>query len=106
MTNENCTVDLGQLNSPILVGRDNGLKAREALGIDRLSQECDLVNIHVPDKIYSINSSFFLEMFRNAIAAARTEAAFFEKYQFDASTSIQKTIRINVARALREAQRV
>lgn len=51
----------------VFTGRDRGEDVRKASKIDDLEKEYDTVNIIIPDNIYSINPSFFEELFINVV---------------------------------------
>lgn len=53
--------------SKVFTGRDRGLYVREQSKIDEIEQLNDVVNIIIPKNIYSINPSFFEELFVNII---------------------------------------
>ena len=57
----------GHKISKVFTGRDRGLYVREQSKIDEIEQSYDEVKIIIPNNIYSINPSFFEELFVNII---------------------------------------
>jgi hypothetical protein len=52
-----------------LSGRLRGLAARELFKIDDLDQSDDVVEVHVPDYVYSLTPSFFQGLFGKSVHA-------------------------------------
>jgi restriction endonuclease Mrr len=67
--------------SKVFTGRDRGKKVREDSKIDLIEEKCDSVEIIIPDNIYSINPSFFEELFVNVVKKLGKEK-FLEKFTF------------------------
>lgn len=65
----------------VFTGRDRGQDVRKASQIDEIESKFDIVHIIIPDNIYSINPSFFEELFINVILKLGKEK-FLEKFQF------------------------
>lgn len=53
--------------SKVFTGRDRGKDVREESRIDALEAANDKIIISVPEDIYSINPSFFEELFKNVV---------------------------------------
>jgi len=51
----------------VFTGRDRGLFVRNESKIDELETKFDKIEIIIPDNIYSINPSFFEELFFNVV---------------------------------------
>jgi hypothetical protein len=51
----------------VFTGRDRGLFVRNESHIDEIEAKFDEVEIIIPDNIYSINPSFFEELFFNVV---------------------------------------
>lgn len=68
--------------SKIFTGRDRGKSVREKSGIDNIEQEYDSISIIIPDNIYSINPSFFEELFVNVVKKLGKEK-FLVKFKFN-----------------------
>ena len=51
----------------VFTGRDRGKAVREKSKLDEIEASYDSVNIIVPEDIYSINPSFFEELFVNVV---------------------------------------
>lgn len=67
--------------SKVFTGRDRGKKVREDSRIDLIEAENETVEIIIPDNIYSINPSFFEELFVNVVKKLGKEK-FLEKFSF------------------------
>lgn len=65
----------------VFTGRDRGEDVRKASKIDELEKNYDKVVIIIPDNIYSINPSFFEELFINVVLKLGKEK-FREKFEF------------------------
>lgn len=66
----------------VFTGRDRGEDVRKASKIDEIEAKYSEVNIIIPDKIYSINPSFFEELFVNVVLKLGKEK-FREKFHFE-----------------------
>lgn len=51
----------------VFTGRDRGLFVRTASKIDELEDKYEEIEVIIPDNIYSINPSFFEELFFNVV---------------------------------------
>lgn len=80
----------------VFTGRDRGEYVRENSGLDKLMDDFGHVEIIIPDKIYSINPSFFEELFVNIINKIGKEE-FLQRVKF---TSLGK---YNYVKPLNEA---
>lgn len=67
----------------VFTGRDRGEDVRKASKIDEIEPQYGEINIIIPDKVYSINPSFFEELFINVILKLGKEK-FREKFKFQA----------------------
>lgn len=65
----------------VFTGRDRGEDVRKASKIDEIERKYDTVNIIIPDNIYSINPSFFEELFVNVVLKLGKEK-FRDKFTF------------------------
>jgi hypothetical protein len=92
-------IDLGKYrseNAEIFSGRQRGLDVRKDAGLDSLDRNSDPVIVHIPEDVFSVNSSFFLGMFTPSIERLGGEA-FKRKYRFtgkDISQVIAEAIRV------------
>lgn len=84
----------------VISGRDLGKKQRAILQIDGLLNESEPVEVIIPDNICSINSSFFLGVFGDAVRSCGSEEAFLEKFKFKCSDYVMKTIKNGIFDAL------
>lgn len=64
----------------IFTGRDNGVKARQELDLDRIDDEQSNVRILLPSDTWGINPSFFGGVFEGSIK--KYGNGFLEKYTF------------------------
>jgi len=53
--------------SKVFTGRDRGEIVRKQCKIDEIEQKYEKINIVIPENIYSINPSFFEELFVNVV---------------------------------------
>ena len=67
--------------SKVFTGRDRGADVRVASQIDKLEKKYDDIIIVIPDKIYSINPSFFEELFINVVSKLGKDG-FRNKFKF------------------------
>ena len=77
-------VDLGNYRSPdgrVFAGRDRGRRARKRARLDEHDRHGRRVEVHVPEDIFSVTSSFFLAMFGPSIRHHKA-ARFRELYSF------------------------
>ena len=65
----------------VFTGRDRGEDVRVASNVDDIEKNYDEVIIIIPDNIYSINPSFFEELFVNVVLKLGREK-FREKFNF------------------------
>lgn len=66
----------------VFTGRDRGRIVRDESKIDEMAKTSDHVKVIIPDNIYSINPSFFEELFCNVVSTLGRER-FLEKFDFD-----------------------
>jgi hypothetical protein len=71
----------GNKISKVFTGRDRGKFVREKSKLDSIEQKNDLVEIIIPNNIYSINPSFFEELFVNVVKKLGREE-FLKKFKF------------------------
>lgn len=67
--------------SKVFTGRDRGEIVRNQSNIDEIEIKYDAVNIIIPENIYSINPSFFEELFVNVVKKLGKDK-FLEKFNF------------------------
>jgi len=87
----------------IFTGRDRGKDVRVKSNIDELESQNDKIVFVIPANIYSINPSFFEELFVNVVKKLGKEA-FFEKFQFsnEGEYKYEKPLSEAISRILRE----
>ena len=73
--------DFRTKGAKVFTGRDRGETVREGSKIDELEKAFETVNIVIPDNIYSINPSFFEELFTNVVDKLGRED-FKKKFKF------------------------
>ena len=88
--------------SKVFTGRDRGKEVRKKSRIDAINKQYDEVIIVIPDNIYSINPSFFEELFINVVTELGKEK-FLEKFKFqcEGTYPYQKTLFEAIDRILR-----
>lgn len=67
--------------SKVFTGRDRGKKVRNDSKIDSIEKTFESIEIIIPDNIYSINPSFFEELFVNVVTKLGKDV-FLKKFQF------------------------
>lgn len=67
--------------SKIFTGRDRGAAVRKESKIDKLIEKYESLKFYIPNNIYSINPSFFEELFSNVVSNLGVEK-FFNKIEF------------------------
>lgn len=67
--------------SKVFTGRDRGEFVREKSKVDEIENEYSSVTIIIPKNVYSINPSFFEELFVNVVKKIGKEN-FLEKFNF------------------------
>lgn len=78
-------IDLEKFRTPgskVFTGRDRGQIVRKSSRIDEIALTNDIIKIVIPDNIYSINPSFFEELFLNVVLTLGKEE-FFNKFKFE-----------------------
>lgn len=100
------TIRLEEFRTPkakIFTGRDRGKQVREDSKIDIIEVNSDEVTFIIPDNLYSINPSFFEELFVNVVKKLGKEG-FFEKFNFqnEGKYNFEKPLNEAVNRILRE----
>lgn len=87
----------------VFTGRDRGKYVREKSEIDLLELKYDIIEIIIPDKVYSINPSFFEELFINVIIKLGKEH-FLKKFEFKVlgEYNYQKPLLEAISRVLRK----
>ncbi|WP_446811560.1 STAS-like domain-containing protein [Methylomonas sp. 2BW1-5-20] len=85
MSNDKCYAinleDYRAKDSKVFTGRDRGKAVREASKIDEMEKVFSEINIIIPDNIYSINPSFFEELFLNVVTSLGKDN-FLKKFKF------------------------
>lgn len=90
-------------DSKVFTGRDRGEKVRIESHLDDIAENFDSVIVIIPDTIYSINPSFFEELFVNAISKLGKEK-FLNKFSFESkgTYNFQKPLNEAIYRILRK----
>ena len=98
-------IDLGVYStkeSIVLSGRPKGEGVREELHIDELDVSRDEFIVKIPDRIISLNSSFFLGLFTGSIKRLGI-SAFESKYTFECRDVVLEDIERGKKEALNQA---
>lgn len=82
--------------SKVFTGRDRGELVRRQSRIDDIENEYDTVTIIIPDNIYSINPSFFEELFVNVVKKLGKDV-FLSKFKFKSEGNYNYENRLNEA---------
>ncbi|MDN3724967.1 DUF4325 domain-containing protein [Aequorivita sp. SDUM287046] len=87
----------------IFTGRDRGIQVREDSKIDKLEEEFSIIEFIIPTNLYSINPSFFEELFVNVVTKLG-ERGFYDKFKFinEGNYNYQKPLDEAVTRILRK----
>ncbi len=86
----------------VFTGRDRGEDVRKASNIDEIEKNYDKVEIIIPNNIYSINPSFFEELFVNVVLKLGREK-FNEKFNiiFEGDYNFERPLSEAITRILR-----
>ena len=79
-----------------LTGYERGVAARNEFRLSELDDLDDIIEVHVPDTIDAISTSFFNGMFADSVKAAGAD--FLEKYQFHAPDLVMKQVMQSIHR--------
>ena len=102
----NYTIDLELYRTKgakIFTGRDRGKEVRIASKIDSIASQYEYVDIIIPAELFSINPSFFEELFVNVVKKYR-EDKFYQKFNFinKGDYPFEKPLKEAIKRILRE----
>lgn len=91
------------LVAKVFTGRDRGEDVRKSSDIDKIEEMYDKIIIIIPDNIYSINPSFFEELFVNVVIKLGKDK-FLEKFTFNSigSYNYEKPLSEAIMRILRK----
>ena len=95
-------IDFRKIEGPVYTGRDRGERLRTQLNLDSLDDDEFVVRVIIPEKTYSISSSFFLGFFGPSIIKLGSRDAFLKKYKIESSEFLMSVINKHIARALQE----
>jgi hypothetical protein len=103
MSNEILLENYRTKGAKIFTGRDRGEYVRDKSKIDEIERSNEQITIVIPDNLYSINPSFFEELFVNVVTKLGKEK-FYNKFIFknDGKYNYEKPLREAVERILRE----
>lgn len=95
-----------QTEAKLFTGRDRGLDVREKSNIDKIEEQYDKIIFIIPNNIFSINPSFFEELFKNVVIKLGRDG-FYQKFEFrseggypyerNLSEAIQRILRTKTA---------
>lgn len=83
--------DFVNKNDLILYGRNNGISLRQKMNLNHLEDKYENIKIVIPENICSINSSFFIGLFKEFIKN-NSISKFETKYTFICSKEILMNI--------------
>ncbi len=103
MSNEILLEKYRTKGAKIFTGRDRGEYVRDKSKIDEIEKNKEQITIVIPNNLYSINPSFFEELFVNVVTKLGKEK-FYKKFIFknDGKYNYEKPLREAVERILRE----
>jgi len=103
MSNEILLEKYRTKGAKIFTGRDRGEYVRDKSKIDEIEKNNEQITIVIPNNLYSINPSFFEELFVNVVTKLGKEI-FYKKFIFknDGKYNYEKPLREAVERILRE----
>lgn len=87
----------------IFTGRDRGLEVKNSSEINELAENCEIIEFIIPDNLFTINPSFFEELFIDIVQKIGKEK-FYEKFEFVnlGKYQYQKPLSEAIDRILRE----
>ncbi|PJZ77725.1 DUF4325 domain-containing protein [Leptospira neocaledonica] len=96
--------DFRDARAKVFTGRDRGMTVRKQSNLDNLEDNNKEIIIRIPTDIYSINPSFFEELFVNVVRKLGRED-FFKKVKFESKGSFpyEKSLNDAVDRILRNS---
>lgn len=94
-------IDFANLGMPVFTGRERGKKARAQFKLDNIDTQEEVVNLDIPDEVYSVTSSYFLGFFGDSVRTLGREG-FKKKYVFKAPKHISDKLEDWITRALRD----
>lgn len=71
-----------QNGSNIFSGRDKGVEARKAIGLEKFEENCDEIFFLIPDNTWGINPSFYGGLLEGSIKKFVDINEFLQKYHF------------------------
>ena len=83
-------------NAKVFTGRDSGAQVRIKSKLDDIEQKYPQIKIIIPDNVYSINPSFFEELFINVVIKLGREG-FLNKFSFESLGNYQYEKPLNEA---------
>jgi len=95
-------IEFEKLGGPLYSGRDRGAANREKLQLDKHDLTDEVIEVIVPDKTYSINSSFFMALFGASVRTLGSREKFLNKYKFTMPDKFNEKIDNYIERALRD----
>lgn len=97
-------IDLSKHGGPVYAGRPKGKGTRDKYDLDSADKQNISIKIIVPEKTYTINSSFFLGLLGASIRCAGTREGFYDKFKIEAPDRFLVKFDEYVSRALHEKQ--
>lgn len=78
------TIDLGELDSKLFVGRINGTLVRDRFGLNAVKSINNLrIKVIIPAYVYNINTSFMLGLLESTFVKFPSSTEFEEAISFD-----------------------
>jgi hypothetical protein len=100
MNQSSKTIDFSDIEGPVYTGRERGVLLRKQLHLDESDSAGEVIEVTIPEKTYTISSSFFLGLFGPSVVHAGTKEAFYRRYKFKSPAFLKEAMDGYVARAL------
>lgn len=86
----------------VLSGRDYGKDVRATNNLDKVDRTNEHVRVIIPDRVYSVNASFFLGLFGPSVRLLGADQ-FRSRYEFFCDEVIKENIEDGIQRAIKES---
>lgn len=85
----------------VFAGRERGTNVRRSAGLDAMDKTGEIVEVKVPDDVYSITPSFFGALFGPSVRKLGSKESFLKKYRFTCEEYIREEIEVGIVDALK-----
>lgn len=80
----------------VFTGRDNGIKARQELELNRYDNDGEVVNVLIPTDTWSINPSFFGGLFEDSIKLYKEKFNQYYKFMYTDQSELKEALAKNI----------